>query len=190
MFLWCLINEYTRLFGTQEYWSKIFFGPMKMFSCPPSINKNIVLNKALRPRSLRSLAPPMAFGRWRRVGLLGKPKVTSFCDKSRHLFLWQTNRNSLKQTDSTASLKLVLMLMGTLTLRIMVSIVNYLLLLCHKALLVYRRVRLVCHKNKWRDLSQKLVTSLGFFIEGGQENILIGQKYFLDQWKCFLVPLQ
>ena len=22
------------------YWSKIFFGPMKMFSCPPSINKN------------------------------------------------------------------------------------------------------------------------------------------------------
>ena len=28
-----------------SYWSKIFFGPMKMFSCPPSINKNIVLNK-------------------------------------------------------------------------------------------------------------------------------------------------
>ena len=29
------------------------------------------LNKALRPSSLRSLAPPTAFGRWRRVGLLG-----------------------------------------------------------------------------------------------------------------------
>ena len=40
---------------------------MKMFSCPPSINKNIVLNK----------------------------DVTNFCDKSCHLFLWQTNRTRL-----------------------------------------------------------------------------------------------
>ena len=47
--------------GTRKhsYWSKIFFGPMKIFSCPPSINKNIVFNK----------------------------EVTNFCDKSRHLFL-------------------------------------------------------------------------------------------------------
>ena len=33
--------------------------------------KSGFLNKVLRPRSLRSLAPPTAFGRWRRVGLLG-----------------------------------------------------------------------------------------------------------------------
>ena len=49
--------------GKHSYWSKIFFGPMKMFSCPPSINKN--------------------------------KEVTNFCDKSRHLFLWQTNRTRL-----------------------------------------------------------------------------------------------
>ena len=42
---------------------------------------------------------------------------------------------------------------------------------------VYKQVLLVCHKNKWRDLSQKRVTSLFLFIEGGQENILIGWKY-------------
>ena len=33
--------------------------------------KSGFLNKALRPRSLRSLALPTAFGRWWRVGLLG-----------------------------------------------------------------------------------------------------------------------
>ena len=58
--------------GTKKhsYWSKIslgpkkcFLGPMKMFSWPPSINKN--------------------------------KEVTSFCDKSCHLFLWQTNRTRL-----------------------------------------------------------------------------------------------
>ena len=43
-------------------WSKIFFGPMKRFSCPPSINKK-----------------------------------QSFCNKSCHLFLWQTNRTRLMQ---------------------------------------------------------------------------------------------
>ena len=43
---------------------------------------------------------------------------------------------------------------------------------------------MICHKNLslffvyWRPLQR------------GQENILIGQKYFLGQWKCFLVPLQ
>ena len=42
---------------------KIFFGPIRMFSCPPSINKN--------------------------------KEVTKFCDKSCHLFLWQTNRTCL-----------------------------------------------------------------------------------------------
>ena len=31
---------YWRGTGKTFYWSKIFFGPMKMFSCPPSINKN------------------------------------------------------------------------------------------------------------------------------------------------------
>ena len=58
--------------GTRKHfhWSKkyfrpirIFLGPMKVFSCPPSINKN--------------------------------KEVTCFCDKSRHLFLWQTNRTRL-----------------------------------------------------------------------------------------------
>ena len=51
--------------GTRKhsYWYKIFFGPMKMFSCPPSIKKT--------------------------------NEVTNFCDKSRHLFLWQTNRTRL-----------------------------------------------------------------------------------------------
>ena len=48
-----------------------------------------------------------------------------------------------------------------------------------------RRVLLVCHKNKWRDLSQKFVTSLFktmfLFIEGGQENIFIGPKNIFDQ---------
>ena len=34
--------------------------------------KSGFLNKALRPRSLRSLASPTAEGRWRRVGLLGE----------------------------------------------------------------------------------------------------------------------
>ena len=58
---------YWRETRKHSYWLKIFFGPMKMFSCPPSINKNIVLNK----------------------------EVTNFCDKSRHLFLWQTNRTRL-----------------------------------------------------------------------------------------------
>ena len=42
-----------------------------------------------------------------------------------------------------------------------------------------RLVLLVCHKNKWRDLSQKLVTSLFLFIERGQENIFIGPKNIL-----------
>jgi hypothetical protein len=37
--------------------------------------KSGFLNKALRPRSLRSLAPPTAFGCWRRVGLLGKHHI-------------------------------------------------------------------------------------------------------------------
>ena len=45
--------------------------------------KSGFLNKALRPRSLRSLAPPMAFSRWRRVGLLGKTLV-------RHRFAYQS----------------------------------------------------------------------------------------------------
>ena len=46
-----------------------------------------------------------------------------------------------------------------------------------------RRVLLVCHKNKWHDLSQKLVTSfcLFLFIEGGQENIFIGPKNIFNQ---------
>ena len=43
------------------------------------------------------------------------------------------------------------------------------------------QVLLVCHKNKWRDLSQKLVTSLFLFIERGQENIFIGPKNIFDQ---------
>ena len=47
-----------------------------------------------------------------------------------------------------------------------------------------RRVLLVCHKNKWRDLSQKFVTSLFktmfLFIEEGQENIFIGPKNIFD----------
>ena len=45
----------------------------------------------------------------------------------------------------------------------------------------HRRVLLVFHKNKWHDLSQKLVTSLFLFIEGGQENIFIGPKNIFDQ---------
>ena len=45
--------------------------------------KSGFLNKALRPRSLRSLAPPTAFSRWRRVGLLGKTLV-------RHRFAYQS----------------------------------------------------------------------------------------------------
>ena len=58
---------------------------------------------------------------------------------------------------------------------------------------VLRRVLLVCHKNKWRDLSQKFVTSLFktlfLFIEGGQENIFIGPKNIFDQYKnVFLSP--
>ena len=48
-----------------------------------------------------------------------------------------------------------------------------------------RQVLLVCHKNKWRDLSQKFVTSLlktmFLFIEGGQENIFIGPKNIFNQ---------
>ena len=66
---------YWRWTKKHSYWLKIFFGPMKMFSCPPSINKN--------------------------------KEVTSFCDKSRHLFLWQTNRTSLElllQLSASASL--------------------------------------------------------------------------------------
>ena len=48
--------------GTRKHfhWSKKYFRPIRMFSCPPSTNKN--------------------------------KEVTCFCDKSRHLFLWQTNR--------------------------------------------------------------------------------------------------
>ena len=49
----------------------------------------------------------------------------------------------------------------------------------------FKRVLLVCHKNKWRDLSQKFVTYLFLFkflfIEGGQENIFIGPKNIFDQ---------
>ena len=46
---------------------------LKKILCLPSLKKKSgFLNKALRPRLLRSLAPPMAFGRWRHVGLLGK----------------------------------------------------------------------------------------------------------------------
>ena len=41
-----------------------------------------------------------------------------------------------------------------------------------------RKVLLVCHKNKWHDLWQKLITSLILFFEGWKENILIGWKYF------------
>ena len=48
------------------HWSKKYFRPIRMFSCPPSINKN--------------------------------KEVTTFCDKSRYLFLWQTNRTRLKYT--------------------------------------------------------------------------------------------
>ena len=54
-----------------------------------------------------------------------------------------------------------------------------------KQMQLVRRVLLVCHKNKWRDLSQKFVTSLFktmfLFIEGGQENIFIGPKNIFDQ---------
>ena len=50
--------------------------------------------------------------------------------------------------------------------------------MCHLGANVhFRRVLLVCHKNKWHDLSQKFATSLFLFIEEGQEIILIGQKY-------------
>ena len=66
--------------------SQIKYAPQKNFVLPPySIpqKKSGFLNKALRPRSLRSLAPPMAFSRWRRVGLLGKTLV-------RHRFAYQS----------------------------------------------------------------------------------------------------
>ena len=47
------------------------------------------------------------------------------------------------------------------------------------------QILLICHKNKWRDLSQKFVTSffktMFLFIEGGQENIFIGPKNIFDQ---------
>ena len=42
-----------------------------------------------------------------------------------------------------------------------------------------RRVLLVCHKNKWGNLSQKFVTSLFMFIEGGQENITLALYWLI-----------
>ena len=68
----------------------------------------------------------------------------------------------------------------------LLSIYNMLITCYHESVIyetwiVFRRVLLVCHKNKWRDLSQKLVPSLFLFIEGGQENIFIGPKNIFNQ---------
>ena len=55
-----------------------------------------------------------------------------------------------------------------------------------------RRVLLVCHKNKWRDLSQKFVTSLGFFIEGDKKTdkktFLLVENIFWTNENVFLSP--
>ena len=54
--------------------------------------KSGFLNKALRPRSLPSLAPPTAFGRWRRVGLLGKMStVHKICSENLIQYLGRSN---------------------------------------------------------------------------------------------------
>ena len=42
----------------------------------------------------------------------------------------------------------------------------------------FRRVMLVCHKNKWCDLWRKPVTCLFLFFEREQENVVIGGFFF------------
>ena len=53
---------------------------------------------------------------------------------------------------------------------------------------IIRRVLLVCHKNKWRDLSQKLVTSLGFFYQRGTRKHPYWSKIFFGPMKRFSCP--
>ena len=74
--------------------------------------KSGFLNKALRPRSLRSLAPPTAFGRWRRVGLLGSINKKSG-KQCNYQYIWKTALSHEKPKDFVNSKSKVTIVLET-----------------------------------------------------------------------------